>query len=242
MDTTTSTADTFSSKSAKDNLDKLDNVQQMVSDLDKIMKSGSAKSPSAPAVPEAEKVPSVDPSLASWARNLAAKEAALRARESYADARDTELWRRESDLHNIESRGPATATTSTPQNLSATNGTKEDGTKSAIKLKQDAIADMNASSTGVTLTPDKLGQMDKSGLKELGVNINEPFIISVKLNGKLIHVRVAKITSQGKTFLAPSLNDDNREIKEVVLKSPVFNDFRQYFQQRSIKMSDLTKI
>jgi hypothetical protein len=42
---------------------------------------------------------------------------------------------------------------------------------------------------------------------------------------------VAKITSKGKTFLAPSLNEDNKEIKAVVLKSPVFKDFRDYYQQ-----------
>lgn len=232
-DMPSSTVDTSSHKTPNENQSQLDSVQQMVSDLGKIMNSEKSKPSS---LGELKTVPYIDPSLETWARNLASKEAALRNREAYADQKDAELWRRESDLHNAESRtsGSNGGGTGSPEKLAA--GIKDDGSKSAIKLKQDAIAETNASPTGLTLTPDKLSQIDKAGLKELGVNINEPFIISIKLNGKLIHVRVSKITANGKTFLAPNLNDDNREVKEVVLKSPVFTDFRQYYQQLSLQL------
>ena len=73
--------------------------------------------------------------------------------------------------------------------------------------------------------------MQKKDLTKYGVNVEEPFVISVRLKGKLIHVRVAKVSVKGKTFLAPRLNEDNEEIKEAVLKSPLFKEFRYYFEK-----------
>lgn len=93
------------------------------------------------------------------------------------------------------------------------------------------MAEVSASSSGLIVTPEKLDQLDKIDLKNYGVNIEEPFIISIRMNGKLIHVRVAKVAMQGKTFLAPRLNDDNAEVKAAVLKSPLFKEFRYFYEK-----------
>jgi hypothetical protein len=70
-------------------------------------------------------------------------------------------------------------------------------------------------------------------LKNYGVDVEEPFIISIRMKGKLIHVRVAKVKMNNKTFLAPSLDEDNKEVTEVILKSPIFKEFRYYYDKKN---------
>ena len=178
----------------------------------------------------------------SWAKRLADKESTLNARENLADSRDSEYWRRESELRAREAELAAAkvaeANSGNKEKTAATATTKSEERPqtpsrseiAAAKLKQE-IADLNASPSGLIVTPEKLDKLQKKDLTKYGVNVEEPFVISVRLKGKLIHVRVAKVSVKGKTFLAPRLNEDNEEIKEAVLKSPLFKEFRYYFEK-----------
>jgi hypothetical protein len=224
---------------------KLDSVRQMVDDLAQVMKA----SPSATSEQyKATSVPTISPNYRaetaayeSWARSLRDKETTLNDREHYADVRDADSWRRNNDF---DRRGRETASRysqdagASERKNEGQNGaavaTKQDGNKIAfLKQGNDVAAEVSASSSGLIVTPEKLDKLEKNDLKNFGVNIDEPFIISVKMNGKLIHVRVAKVTVKGKTFLAPRLNEDNREIKEAIFKSPIFKEFRYYQEKNS---------
>lgn len=159
-------------------------------------------------------------------RSINSKEAALRERERLADEREANYWRRQ------EAPEKAEAAKSIGHDNPTIAPIKENNKKAVTKLKKDqAMAEVSASSTGLIVTPEKLDQLDKIDLKNYGVNIEEPFIISIRMNGKLIHVRVAKVERQGKTFLAPRLNEDNAEVKAAVLKSPLFKEFRYFYEK-----------
>ncbi|MFA6235867.1 MAG: hypothetical protein WC635_00960 [Bacteriovorax sp.] len=243
--TAASTASSSSAAAGSASLnEKKSESEQMIKDLEQIMKDqkkSSAKTDSSAS--GSEKIDPKNPNspLDSWARNLAAKEAALAERENYANIRDADYWRKESELRRREfdlaNRGPASATSAPEKGAAPKEDDKKvissDSRKSAALLKQEAAAEVSASPSGLIVTPEKLDKLEKLDLKNFGVNIEEPFVISVKMNGKLVHVRVAKVSVKGKSFLAPRLNDDNREVKEVILKSPIFKEFRYYYETES---------
>lgn len=172
-------------------------------------------------------------------RSINSKETSLRERERLADERDANYWRRDEEQRQraqeiaVQNSAPKAETARSIGHDNLTSSPlKDDNKKSVAKLKKDqAMAEVSASSSGLIVTPEKLDQLDKMDLKNYGVNIEEPFIISIRMNGKLIHVRVAKVAMQGKTFLAPRLNDDNAEVKAAVLKSPLFKEFRYFYEK-----------
>ena len=227
--------------------------KQMVSDLKEIMKSQNELLEKSNSVHAREKsAPAPERSLASnnfdaaalnsWAWQLKRKEAALDDRARDADERDAKYWRQV----NLAPRTSAASTTEKAaadkvpvvSNSMQASGTaasaKDNNGSSGLKLRGESAAlGMNASSSGLIVTPENLKEMEMVDLKNLRVNINEPFLISVKLKNKLVHVRVAKLTTKGKTFLVPRLNEDNKEIKDAILESPVFKEFRKYFEKDS---------
>ena len=218
---------------------KSEEDRQMVHDLEQMMKDQKVAN---------EKKGKLDSTQAqnaafdSWAKNLRNKEASLNDRETFANIRDADYWRREADLRSRESmlgseRAPASEKEKSPKAALAENkssvqrANKDESKKTAGKSKQDQAQEVSASSSGLILTPEKLDKLEKIDLKNFGVNIEEPFVISIRMNGKLIHVRVAKVMVKGKSFLAPRLNEDNKEVKEVVLKSPIFKEFRYFYEK-----------
>ncbi len=233
---------------------KVDKVAQMVDDLNKIMKpnNNSARSiiPNAPTFAAEARPTSIDAEskkakeeareLENWAQSLRNRERDLQDREFYADRRESE--RRQREMLRAGSAGDSPKSTAdTGANASANSNAnpraprEESASSSGLKINQKiTAADVNASPSGILVTPEKLDKLDKMDLKHFGVNIEEPFIISLQMNGKLIHVRVAKVTLNGSTFLAPRLNEDNKEVKEVILKSPMFSEFRHYYEKQNL--------
>jgi hypothetical protein len=250
MPESTSAKDRTNYNDSNTNNDKmtknLSDTEQMIKDLKEIMKPSPAATETPASTQVTSKNANADNALNSWAQSLRNKESALNERESLANLRDSDYWRRESDLRSREnqlsnrlsdSRGDtgnkklddlkAQSENRFPAAGNG-NGNKEDS--KALRLKQDQV-DMNVTSSGLIVTPEKLDKLEKKDLTNYGVNIEEPFVISVRMHGKLIHVRVAKVSMKGKIFLAPRLNEDNKEIKEVIMKSPLFKEFRYYFEK-----------
>lgn len=222
-----------------------DEVQQMVSDLEKIMKDQKQNkeqktSLAKKTIPEqGEKVESQsnEQSLSSWAKNLKNKESALAEREHFANMRDAEFWRRDNELRNREhGLGRKLAQEEDLENdktHSSQITKKDERPKTAAKSRTELALEVSATSKGLILTPERLNKINKIDLTNFGVNIEEPFVISIKMNGKLIHVRVAKVAMKGKTFLAPRLNEDNKEVQEVILTSPLFKEFRYFYEKEN---------
>lgn len=193
-----------------------------------------------------EGIRSNNPAYESWAKRLRDKESSLSGREGDVNARESDVWRREQlvkareeELAQKREVAAENSHDKTDKQTIATNETKptatrDDGGKKILgKPKAELAAELNVSSLGLTVTPEKLDKLEKKDLKELGVNIEEPFVISILLKGKVVHVRVAKATVKGKSFLVPRLNEDNKEVKEVILKSPIFKEFRYFYEKEN---------
>ena len=172
-----------------------------------------------------------------WANSIKARESALAAREKMAEVRDIDYWRREQELLDRENALRREALKKGEKDsagvgaASAVAATAKDSMKAITEARRGLASEVTATTDSIIVTAEKLSKMKKDDLEKLGVNVEEPFLISVRLNGKLIHVRVAKANVKGKNFLVPALNKNNEEVKEAILKSPIFKEFR-YFSSK----------
>ena len=231
-------------------------VQQMMDDLQEIMKAGKGtsgaddsdeaastsfsggSSASANSKKQAKTIQGLTSSdLETWAQKLKAKETTLNFRETLADQRDAEYWRNKALSEGGEKEKGRSIASVDEKDSQGKSGGSTQATLSSdsgkAKTKAELAAEVSASSSGLIVTPEKLDKLEKMDLKNFGVNIEEPFVISVRMNGKLIHVRVAKVEMKGREFLAPRLTDDNKEAKEVILNSPLFKEFRYFYEKEN---------
>jgi hypothetical protein len=234
-------------------------TEQMMKDLKTLMdeskktndskNSSSAKAIESTPAKEAGKS-AYDNELRSWASSLASRDSDLRTRENLANMRDAEYWkkydelrRKESDLaeraaEEKKSRQPASVDAKAAAPRSSITQSMNEVKAAKAKLDQD----LSATPAGLTVTAERLEKLNKEDLKENNVNTEEPFVISVRLRSKLIHVRVAKLKDGSHTYLAPYLNEDNMEVKEAILKSPIFKEFRYFLEQKETAYSPVKKV
>ncbi len=241
----------------------VDETEQMIKDLKTLMDSTNSQreakkenkidtdGPKNPDQKAADTNASVnlDSEMKAWASRLASQEDYLRQRENYANTRDVENWRTREDLDrreaeisakNAESkngRAPASVSAGVPSKNAAELSLRD---LNAVKNKADA--DLAATPAGLTVTAERLEKLNKDDLKENKVNTEEPFVISVRLKSKLVHVRVTKFKNGNRTYLAPYLNEDNMEVKEAILKSPIFREFRYFLEQKEMAYTPVKKI
>ncbi len=235
-------------------------VDQMKKDLKTLM--DAQKSPSKTLV-ENDSSPAVEDSTSptpdyskSYAKELAARERQVSERESVATSRENSVWarereqqRREEELSRREkdldekNRGPEVQAAQASAVATSDRGFTGNTTDAkAAKLSQDK-EDLKASHNGLTVTPDRLVKLDTEDLTNLGVNIEAPFIIRVNVRGKLVSVRVAKVKKDnGEAYLEPQLNEDSKEVREAILRSPIFREFRYHLDQKKSSYSPVKKI
>ncbi len=163
--------------------------------------------------------------LEAWASNLRAKDHELRARENELNIKDAEYWQKIEELKTRE-RAPAS--------VASVAGNSAKASSQALRQQEKLKLESEATFTprGITVSPEHLLKIDKDTLKEKKVDIEEPFIISIRLKSKLIHVRVAKMNKGKHSYLVPYLNDDNKEVHEAILKSPIFKEFNYYLTHK----------
>ncbi len=101
--------------------------------------------------------------------------------------------------------------------------------KADLANKNRVPASVAASGDGVIVTPDKLKTLKEEELQKLGVDIEQSFVIAIKVkegnNEKLVNVPVIRHTSKGKSYLIPRYEGKNEEIMKAIEKSPLFKDF-----------------
>lgn len=233
-------------------------TDQMIKDLKTLMDANKndkasgvdEKSPAGTSSVNRDVSKSLENEMSAWANRLAVKEASLRDREGIANMRDAEYWQKRDQLRSKEEeleareaemkkkREPASAPAAATAAKSVSSAALQETKTARLKLDQD----LSATPAGLTVTPERLEKLDKNDLKDNKVNIEEPFVISVRLKSKLVHVRVAKFKNGNRTYLAPYLNEDNKEVKEAILKSPIFSEFRYFLEQKEMAYTPVKKI
>jgi hypothetical protein len=167
--------------------------------------------------------------LRNWEGNLNSREFAVRnssgARVSDADKRRDEASRTaESFASNGGTTGSGLHLTKLASNgVSAVGGAIEGGSKA-----ERAIASTDGIEGEVILNSDKLATLEKSSLKALGVAGRDSFIIKVRHKGKFYNIPVKIFIYKEKEIYVPLLSENNKELAEIVVESPLFSDYRDY--------------
>jgi len=106
---------------------------------------------------------------------------------------------------------------------------ESDSLRAELADKNRAPASVAASGDGVIVTTDKLKTLKEDELQKLGVDIEQSFVIAIKVkegnSEKLVNVPVIRHTSKGKSYLIPRYEGKNDEIMKAIEKSPLFKDF-----------------
>lgn len=72
-------------------------------------------------------------------------------------------------------------------------------------------------------------------LKRLGISENdESFVLKVLHENRLVEIPVKKFKLQGQRIIwAPVINEKNKDLSELILRSPVFSEYREFQDQRT---------
>jgi hypothetical protein len=104
-----------------------------------------------------------------------------------------------------------------------------------------------ASSDGLVTTPEKLKKMNEKDLIELGVEIEESFVIALKVKDEktkketLVKIPVIRNNSNGKSFLVPKYDGKNPDIAKAIKESPLFKEFISIVKKESRNFSNLSE-
>jgi hypothetical protein len=103
-----------------------------------------------------------------------------------------------------------------------------------------------ASSDGLFTTPEKLKKMNEKDLIELGVEIEESFVIALKVKDEktkketIVKIPVIRNNSNGKSFLVPKYDGKNPDISKAIKESPLFKEFISIVKKESKNFSNLS--
>ncbi len=126
--------------------------------------------------------------------------------------------------------------------------------KEADTLKSDmakldrAPASISSGSGGLIVTPESLKTLSEVELQKRGVDIDESFVISIKIkdkngiNEELVNVAVIRHNTNGKSYLIPRYEGKNEEIIKAIEKSPLFSDFIKVVKTKMKSFASLRDI
>lgn len=101
--------------------------------------------------------------------------------------------------------------------------------KESAVLRKGALAG-SVGVLGKTVRSEDLIDLKLSDLKEFGISENsDTFVIKVVFNNQIIEVPVKRfVVKNGKIIFAPIFNANNKMVSELILDSPIFDDYREY--------------
>lgn len=110
---------------------------------------------------------------------------------------------------------------------------------SATSIKGEAGAERTPGADGSEevgiVNSENLASLRKDSLKNLGIVVDDTFIIRVRHKDKIHAIPVKTFSYKGKEMYVPILDDKNRELAKIVFDSPLFSDYRQYQAEREAR-------
>ena len=106
------------------------------------------------------------------------------------------------------------------------------GSKSAKGRAAASSGGGASSGNSVTTSLSGLSSLNTAQIKSNGVNPEEPFVILVKIQGKVIAVPVRPFVYRGKEILAPVLDEENHGLLSQLKLSPIFKQYFEFQKQR----------
>jgi len=159
--------------------------------------------------------------LSSVSNELARTQQDMASQRAEMERKIADLERKQAEMKNVTE----------PKEVAQVKAYKKesDSLRAELANKNRAPASVAASGDGVIVTTDKLKTLKEEELQKLGVDIEQSFVIAIKVkegnNEKLVNVPVIRHTSKGKSYLIPRYEGKNDEIMKAIEKSPLFKDF-----------------
>ncbi len=100
----------------------------------------------------------------------------------------------------------------------------------AAAFNGDNLKAIETNVTGIT-------RMDQEVLLKEGLSLDEPFLLKVQWEDKLVTVPVKPFLYKGEKMLAPVLDQDNYILGDVLRKSPLFVGYFDYERERQKQLS-----
>ncbi|MDD4974091.1 MAG: hypothetical protein PHY93_07050 [Bacteriovorax sp.] len=152
-------------------------------------------------------------------------------------------------LSDVERRRNEIKESSNPKDIAESRALKKeaDTLKNEISnlIREPAAT---KSGGGVIVTPENLKTLNEEELQKRGVNVEESFVISIKIKDKtgkgehLVNVPVIRHSSNGKSYLIPRYDGKNEEIIKAIEKSPLFYDFIKVVKTKMKSFSNLRDV
>lgn len=98
--------------------------------------------------------------------------------------------------------------------------------------KNNTAAIIQSGKESSTLSVDELAQLSPDNLKILGIDSSKPFTLRVNFNAKTYEVPVKSLLYKGNNILGPVIDPKNKDLKEFLLKSPLFKPYHDYRMER----------
>jgi len=159
--------------------------------------------------------------LSAVSNELARTQQDMASQRAEMERKIADLERKQAEMKNVTE----------PKEVAQVKSYKKesDSLRAELANKNRAPASVAASGDGVIVTTDKLKTLKEEELQKLGVDIEQSFVIAIKVkegnSEKLVNVPVIRHTSKGKSYLIPRYEGKNDEIMKAIEKSPLFKDF-----------------
>ncbi len=118
----------------------------------------------------------------------------------------------------------------------SSGGASAVGSKGEAGTERAPGADGVDSDVGI-VNSENLATLKKDSLKNLGIVVDDTFVIRVRHKDKIYAIPVKTFSYRGKEMYVPILDDKNRELSKIVFDSPLFSDYRQYQAERDASVA-----
>jgi hypothetical protein len=188
--------------------------------------------------------------------SISSREEALNRRQRSLDNRSDELDQYKNELDRraagtpsdrsvaqdgVSPTGNGTGSGTSKSNSGASDGGAQGPTLSTARLsaaggkgdpKSNTAAIIQSGKETSAITVEQLETLSPENLKSLGIDSTKPFTLRVNYNSKVYEVPVKAVVYKGNNILGPVIDPKNKDLKELLLKSPLFKSYRDYRTER----------
>jgi hypothetical protein len=141
---------------------------------------------------------------------------------------------------NVKASNPLADNSGSNSQGSSSGGSSSSGS-SALKLtaanakgeqKINTAAIIQSGKETSTLSVEELAKLSPDNLKTLGIDSSKPFVLRVNFKEKTYEVPVKSLLYKGNNILGPVIDPKNKDLKELLMKSPLFKPYREYRMER----------
>jgi hypothetical protein len=133
---------------------------------------------------------------------------------------------------NADGASAGTSSGSSSSGATGSSALKLSATNAKGEQKTDTAAILQSGKETSTLTVEELSTLSPDNLKRLGIDSSKPFTLRVNFKEKTYEVPVKSLLYKGNNILGPVIDPKNKDLKDFLMKSPLFKSYRDFRMER----------